>query len=105
MSRNCMCCGASEIDARIDFHHWDYQTDIGVHLCRDCHNFVHEGVRARDQSKESPHGEDWRIPTVNRMVGLHENTNGAVKSWDRFLERYNIPKQEPYTTVYDLELL
>lgn len=42
-----------------DFHHWDYETNVGCALCRRCHTVIHNRMRASDQSRLSPTG-DWR---------------------------------------------
>lgn len=100
----CACCEQRNSEAKIDFHHWDYINNIGIHLCRECHTYIHEGKRARSQTAESPKGEDWRIPTVNRLIGLHEQIHGRANTWDEFFERYNIPRQDVFMQIYELDL-
>lgn len=100
----CACCERREDTVTIDYHHWDYVNDIGVYLCRRCHTCIHEGKRAREQTKESPNGEDWRVPVANRLIGLHEQEHGRSNNWDEFFERYNIPRQDAFMQIYDLEL-
>jgi len=66
--------------------------------------YIHDSKRAREQTKQLPAKENWKIPTSNRMVGLHEDINGRAESWDEFFNRYNIPHEPPYEGIYDLEL-
>lgn len=100
----CACCERSNSSVTIDYHHWDYESDVGVYLCRECHNYIHDGKRAREQTKQLPYGESWKIPTINRLVGLHESKFGRAESWDAFFSRYNIPDKEPFLCVCELEL-
>ena len=102
--KKCRCCGRSDQECQIDYHHWDYQTNAGVHLCRKCHTFIHDGKRALEQTDELPHGENWKIPASNRMVGLHEKIHGRCESWEDFFKRYQIPMNEDYEHIFDLEL-
>jgi len=46
----CPVCGVEEENATFDFHHWDYDQDHGCRMCRDCHNAIHGGRRAREQA-------------------------------------------------------
>jgi len=89
----------------IDFHHWDYDRDIGVHLCRDCHNQLHDGKRAREQTRDSPDGESWHVDAANNLIGLHESIHGRADSWSDFFKRYNLPDNHPeYADIRTLEL-
>jgi len=98
-------CAFCESEGRLDFHHWDYDRDIGINICRVCHNYIHEGKRARVQTSEAPKGEDWKVAVINRTVGLHEQLNGRSDSWADFFTRYNIPHDiKAYDDVKDLEL-
>jgi len=89
----------------LDFHHWDYERDIGIHICRECHTHIHDGVRARDQTEMAPGDETWRVDAMLNIIGLHETNHGRADSWDQFFEWYNIPGDiEEYQSFYDLEL-
>lgn len=99
------CCPICLETAALDFHHWDYDRDIGIHICRDCHTELHDGVRARDQTEAAPGDEDWRVDASNNLIGMHESRHGRADSWDEFFERYNIPKDVAvFTNIYELEL-
>jgi hypothetical protein len=30
------------------FHHWDYEKNIGVGLCEECHVYIHNGLSLKD---------------------------------------------------------
>jgi hypothetical protein len=89
----------------LDFHHWDYERDVGVHLCRSCHNELHEGKRAQEQTQDNPDGESWRVRASNILVNMHEDIHGRPDSWDDFFKRYNLPDDHPdYASIRTLEL-
>jgi len=89
----------------IDFHHWDYERDIGVHLCRECHNSLHDGKRAHEQTREHPDGESWRVQASSNLVNMHKDIHGRPESWDCFFERYNLPEDHPdYADIRTMEL-
>jgi len=62
--------------------------------------YIHDNKRAREQTKELPAKENWKIVTSNRMVNLHEEINEWPDSWDAFFYRYNIPHESPYERLY-----
>jgi hypothetical protein len=98
------CCPLCLDEEDLDFHHWDYENDIGIHICRRCHNMIHDGKRAREQTKGSV--GTWHADAVNNLIRLHEYTHGRVTCWDRFFERYNIPRNhEKYSQVFEVDLL
>jgi len=86
----CPACGVKSENTEFDFHHWDYENDIGCRLCRECHEHLHRGKRAFEQTKDM--GKEWQRDAVPR---LHEHAvsnglgfNDAVE----FAQRFNIPK-------------
>lgn len=89
----------------IDFHHWNYKNDTGVHICRSCHNQIHDGMRAREQTAESPSGESWKVTASNNLVCLHEKHHGPVESWDYIFDLYNLPDEPQYDHLRDLKQL
>ena len=88
----------------IDFHHWDYELDVGVRLCRECHESIHDGLRARDQTEMAPEGETWKVDAGLNLINTHEHIHGVADSWDDVFERYNIPNNEGYDWIRDIEL-
>jgi len=59
----CPVCGCDESDNEFDFHHWDYERDIGVQICRDCHDYAHDGRRVSDTS-----GSGWETEALKRLI-------------------------------------
>jgi hypothetical protein len=114
----CPLCGVSE---DLDYHHWDYERNIGVCLCRECHNYIHGGDHGRvsiQQNRVEYYGGDhWHETAITQLIvrdlefgGLRKTgiTPGkynsaraegyeqwALKSWreykDRIEELYNLP--------------
>lgn len=68
----CPACGFAEqygnSDREFDFHHWDYENDVGCYLCRECHNHIHNNQRAKEQTKET--GQEWQYDAVSRLLSL-----------------------------------
>jgi len=77
---------------KFEFHHWDYKNHDGVILCPKCHEYIHDGVRARDQHG-GPEG-DWKITAYNNLVNLYERHNGRIEDWQKFWKRLNIEKYD-----------
>lgn len=52
----CPACGFAEqygdYEREFDFHHWDYENEIGCRLCRECHTHIHDGMKAREQTQK-----------------------------------------------------
>lgn len=43
----------------LEFHHWDYENDVGVEICRPCHEAIHGGADGRvsiQQNRAEYHG-------------------------------------------------
>lgn len=98
-------CAVCETFQRLDFHHWDYDRDIGIHICRECHTDIHDGKRARDQTKDAVGGGDWRTRAGMNLIELHEDEHGRPDSWRNFTNRYNIPTDiEPYSHILNFKL-
>lgn len=53
--------------SRFDFHHWDYDTDRGLQLCRDCHLHAHRGGTVQEQ-RVMDSVDDWRVDAASRLV-------------------------------------
>jgi len=86
----CPACGVQESEARFDFHHWDYDRDHGCRMCRDCHNAIHGGERAREQAATT--GREWEYDAVKR---LHDRVTSNGLTWaeydaEDFVRRFNI---------------
>jgi len=95
----CPLCLTS-VPRNLDFHHWEYENDTGVYICRDCHNRIHDGVRASKQSREQPGDKTWHMAAVNNLISIHEETHGKPESWCDFFDRYNLPVEDAmYTDI------
>jgi len=86
----CPSCGEEAEDSRFDFHHWDYDNDIGCRLCRDCHQHIHRGMRAFEQTKEV--GTEWQRDAVPRLYACANSNGLEFDSAVEFCHRFNIPK-------------
>lgn len=89
----CPLCHTSKDEDELDFHHWNYQENIGIHICRDCHTEIHDGLRASEQTKRAPENEDWRFESLTRLIKLHKETHDGVSSWEELAWRYNVPSE------------
>jgi len=80
---SCPVCGvADDGTTRFDFHHWDYEDDIGVQLCRDCHNHAHGGQRISDL----PEQDGWREEAKERLISrMASNVDVATASFQRLM--------------------
>jgi hypothetical protein len=96
-AHRCPACGyAVEYGGReFDFHHWDYQNDIGCRLCRKCHDLTHGGQTASQQRDNS--GTAWQRDAVKR---LHELVSPHLEFSHphEFIARFNIPRSNPAET-------
>ena len=48
----------------LDKHHWDYEEDVTCPLCRDCHDYIHQNMRASEQG--------FRAITQGVRSGIHD---------------------------------
>jgi hypothetical protein len=93
----CPCCGTADAYAdEIDFHHWDYDNDVGCMLCRDCHSYIHRGLTASEQAERT--GDAWQIDAVKNLYerstqhGLSfPSASHTAPSAYYFKRRFNIP--------------
>jgi len=87
----CPACGyaASYGDREFDFHHWDYNEDVGCQLCRDCHSYIHRDMRASQQRREI--GDDWQRDAVGRLLDVCERSGLEFNDYTGFRHRFNIP--------------
>lgn len=91
----CPICTIDYYDAEIDFHHWDYEENVGVNICRDCHMKIHRGKRIRDQVKE-PGVDDWRSDSIDTALSLASDdyySDGVGFGVNEISIRLNIPKR------------
>lgn len=70
MTPHCPLC-RSEADA-LEFHHWDYENDVGVELCGECHSAIHGGDEGRvsiQQNRAEYYGLDhWHNLAVVNLI-------------------------------------
>lgn len=115
--RRCEICSSP---GNLDFHHWDYSFDIGILICRDCHEFIHggQGERVRDQQerREEHYGEDWICEAASRLVILDikyhqeeyefDDLIGLISPqyFDHIVRKYNLPNFHPskYADVFNI---
>lgn len=96
ITRRCpLCRTAASSYEDLDYHHWSYDPDIGVALCRDCHTTIHRDQRAREQAALSSTG-DWRDVALAELVRQHRrhrsvNNPAMAAGFEEIAVRYNIP--------------
>jgi len=78
----------------LDFHHWDYENDIGTSLCRSCHSYIHNEKTASQQSTHS-WTDTWVDPALARLVGRYRShtnqlTPGLMRT-EVIKHLFNIP--------------
>lgn len=100
----------------LEFHHWDYDEDIGVEICEECHNTIHGGedgrVAVQQNRAEHYYGEEghWHIGALKNLAQrdiqyLSEDefdindTTGFGEYWQYLRERYNLPPDEKIGSV------
>lgn len=86
----CPACGRGRAEDDLDFHHWDYDTDTGCQLCRTCHNEVHNGMSASEQTEAT--GRAWQFEAVERLLQISNQNGLAFDDAESFKQRYNVPK-------------
>lgn len=75
----CPCCHSV---TDLEPHHWSYEPEVTIGLCRSCHLYIHNNRRVREQ------GDDWQQECIERLAMLDAMNGGA--SGD-LRDRYNIP--------------
>lgn len=85
----CPCCGFAKAYSgrEFDFHHWDYQDDIGCMLCRECHSHIHRGMRAGEQAELS---DGWRRDAIRRLHSRSLKNGLEFNKPHNFTFRFNI---------------
>jgi len=85
----CPACARPEPKCRavFDFHHWDYDNDIGCKLCRWCHNHIHRGMKARKQEELT---DGWRADAERRLLKHCQDNGLRFTSVRDFQRRFNI---------------
>jgi len=83
----CPLCGSS--DGSLDFHHWRYGEDeVGCYLCRECHDFIHEG-------EAQPENVGWLVRSIDQLVQAHLYHHDRIPTAGDLTERYNLTDVEP----------
>ena len=97
-SARCPCCGyAVRYGGReFDFHHWDYENDVGCQLCRECHSHIHRGLRASEQAELS---DGWKRDAVRRLYKLSISHGLHFGRGHQLIQRFNL-RVTPDLLVY-----
>lgn len=86
----CPCCGVLESsDVDFDFHHWDYEDDIGCKLCRDCHSHIHDDMRATQQDQKHEH-YGWKAEAIVKLYNRSKAHGLRFDNAEEFFERFNV---------------
>lgn len=85
MKRSCPLCREIPDDG-LDFHHWSYRPEVGVEICRDCHDEIHLHGDATPTNDRR-----WFKDALKRLVELHETYHGEARSAGELIDRYNVP--------------
>jgi hypothetical protein len=90
--RTCPLCRRKA--ANLEYHHWDYEEDIGVRICEYCHEYIHRFKKARDQENWLAKGQRWQHDAYPRAVNRYEDLHGIIKDWEGFWGLLNIPERD-----------
>ena len=95
----CPACGfAKSYGGReFDFHHWDYEEDIGCMLCRQCHDHIHRSMRAREQGKLT---DSWKRDAIRRLYERSTDNGLVFDAPAEFTRRFNIRPLTPELSRY-----
>lgn len=96
----CPCCGyAKKYGHReFDFHHWEYDDEMGCTLCRDCHQHIHRGLKAKEQTAKT--GCAWQYDAVGRLFERCKKYGLEFDGKAGFMQRFNIPQEGvPWSAV------
>lgn len=74
------------LDEPVEFHHWDYENNQGVYICRPCHNAIHDGGARPGDSM----GASWLDAAISNLIELHLE-RGRPPDPNAICELYNIP--------------
>ena len=85
----CPCCGYAVRygDREFDFHHWDYDNDVGCQLCRECHSHIHRGLRATEQEKQT---DGWKRDAIERLYERSVYNGLEFNRAHEFIQRFNL---------------
>lgn len=95
----CPCCGYAVAygDREFDFHHWDYDDDVGCQLCRECHSHIHRGMKAAEQDDLTG---DWRRDAIARLYERATKHGLKFNTAHGFIQRFNIKPVTPERLSY-----
>lgn len=87
----CPACGYAVAygSRKFDFHHWDYEDDVGCMLCRRCHSLVHRGMTAAEQRDNA--GTEWQRDAVPILYEVATRNGLSFHDPVGFCNRFNIP--------------
>jgi hypothetical protein len=88
---SCQMCNT--VQSGLDFHHWNYRTERGCHLCRDCHDKVHEGGAHPKTTV------DWLQGALANTVYYHLE-NGGTENAKKIEETYSLTSRDGGLTEY-----
>jgi len=96
--RSCPLCG--EKSDSLDTHHWEYDPEITVQLCRSCHDHIHASLLMPDNTRVSTQTRgfggdtEWQDIAYQRALKRYERIHGIVDDWEVFWDRLNIPDRD-----------
>jgi len=104
------CPLCRKIDYELEFHHWDYETDRGVKICRRCHTFIHDEKTAYEQRQDVLKGSSlngWLSAAIMNLILRDMFFNSKnVKEYNKrrdyaaYLgERYNLSPEIVFEVV------
>jgi len=93
--RACRLCNCRSTE--LVFHHWSYQPDVGVEICRSCHEYLHEDGDATPMNDPK-----WVENAVKRLIDRHLCVHGRPESAAHIIEKYNVPDGAAILVSMDL---
>jgi hypothetical protein len=85
----CPLCGE---ERKLDYHHWDYEQDVGVHICRNCHNYIHNPEGAKPSESQ---GQGWLYVTLALSVMRYAEYHEYVKP-GKIVRDLKIPRRHEH---------
>jgi len=95
-------CPLCKFEKRLDYHHWDYQNDVGCRLCRECHQYIHFPTNAKPSETV---GNEWVAVALGQLVERYDEYHSWV-SVSRIKKTFKIPhKHKPTLESYVSEVV
>jgi len=85
-------CPACQTEKPLQTHHWIYEPERTVELCRACHMSIHRNMTVEEQAKATEM-DNWKDDALAELVALHryERDRRVPVDTVEIKSFYNIP--------------